>query len=67
MYNLESIHPTSVGFCYANGSPNLGQTTRLSDSQKKKKNLPNTENSPRDLRRFAVTQTPVRNHQPTLV
>ena len=27
----------------------------------------NTEKSPRDLRRLAVTQTPVRNHQPTLV
>ena len=27
----------------------------------------NTEKSPGDLRRPAVTQTPVRNHQPTLV
>ena len=27
----------------------------------------NTEKSPRDLRRFAVTQTPVKDHQLTLV
>ena len=27
----------------------------------------NTENSPGDLRRFSVSQTPVRNHQLTLV
>ena len=30
-------------------------------------NNQNTEKSPRDLRKFAVTQTPVRNHQLTLM
>ena len=28
---------TSLGFCDTNGSPNLGQTTRPSDSQQQKK------------------------------
>ena len=31
------------------------------------KTMQNTENSPGDLRRLAVTQTPVKNHQLTLV
>ena len=31
------------------------------------KNGQNTETSPGDLRRLAVTQTPVKNYQPTLM
>ena len=31
------------------------------------KNGQNPETSPGDLRRLAVTQTPVKNHQPTLM
>ena len=33
---------TSLGFCDTNRSPNLGQTTRPSDSQQKKENQPNS-------------------------
>ena len=32
---------TSQGFWDTNGSPDLGQTTRPSDSQQKKENFPN--------------------------
>ena len=35
--------------------------------KKKKKNGQNTEKSPGDLRRLAVTQTPVKDHQITLI
>ena len=35
--NVEWDTQTSVGFWYTNGSPNLGQTTRPSDSQQKKR------------------------------
>ena len=33
---------TSLGFWDTNGSPNLGQTSRPSDSQQKRKNLLNS-------------------------
>ena len=33
---------TSLGIWDTNGSPNLAQTTKPSDSQQKKKNLPNS-------------------------
>ena len=51
------------------GSPNLGQKTRPYNNQQKKsiiENGQNTDKSPGDLRRLAVTQTPVKNHQLTL-
>ena len=63
---------TSRNWCTRNNPQKLGKGTRILGNKRTRRDHPNysinkmgqhTEKSPGDLRRIAVTQTPVRKHQ----
>ena len=69
---LENETQISLGFRETNRSPNPGQKTIQMMSRDNRnysivKIGQNTEKSLRELRRLAVTKTPVKDHQLTLV
>ena len=51
---------------FSDGSPNLGQSGDHPNDSIIESDQ-NTEKSPEDMRRLAVTQTPVKDHQQTLM
>ena len=67
---------TSYSWCGWNNSQRLGKGTRRTGNQRKSKDHPdysiveisqNTQKSPEDLKRFAITQNPVNDYLQTLV
>ena len=67
---------TNYNKCTRNGPPKLGKRTGKAGNQMTGRDHPhysitkigqNTEKSPGDLKRLAVNQTPVKDHQLTLV
>ena len=72
----KSDDDTSYNWCTQNGPQRLGKGTVRVGDQRKNGNHPNysiikisqnTEKNSGDLRRLAVTQTPVKDHQKMLV
>ena len=66
---------TSCNWCTWNNSQRIDKGTKRLGNKRTSEDHPdyniikinqNSKKSPRDLERFAVTQTPVRNHQLTL-
>ena len=53
--------------CHSDSNEKLSATAGVKNSQKRKIIGQNTEKSPRDLWRLAVTQTPMKNYQLPLV
>ena len=67
---------TDCNWCTWNDPQMLGKRTRSVGNRRKNRDHPsyrmvvigqNTEKTPGDLRRLAITQTPVKDHQLTLV
>ena len=72
----ESDDDNNCNWCAWNGFYGVGKRTKRVGNRRTNRDGPNysiveigqkAEKSPRDLNRFAVSQTPVREHQLTLV